>query len=100
MGREFLSSLPIKSLEPTKRDNMKIMAVITTILLLIFATTWPVLAFHYWSSEQYISMLERIQKYDAERADYFFNGANKRGLLDICKDASGKVDVLWKEDCK
>jgi len=32
--------------------------------------------------------------------DYLFNGANSRGLLDICKDANGEMNVIFKEDCQ
>lgn len=31
---------------------------------------------------------------------YFFDGANKRGLLDICANKDGKNGVWFKEDCK
>jgi len=39
-------------------------------------------------------------QFQKDRYDYYFNGANKRGLLDICKNADGELTVLFKEDCK
>ena len=39
--------------------------------------------------------------YDAmkQSQEYYFDGANKRNLLDICKNAEGIEGVWFKEDC-
>jgi len=58
------------------------------------------LLIHYQQSERAITYLSRIQAYERERGDYLFEGANKRGLLDLCEDAAGNLKVLWKDECK
>jgi hypothetical protein len=35
-----------------------------------------------------------------DKYNYYFYGANKHGLLDICDNGDGNVTVLFKEDCK
>lgn len=39
-------------------------------------------------------------KYEKDTYQYYFDGANKRGLLDICHNGDGELKVLFKEDCK
>lgn len=39
-------------------------------------------------------------KSEKDTYQYYFDGANKRGLLDICHNGDGDLKVLFKEDCK
>lgn len=70
-----------------------ILFVLWTVAPFAFAINW-------WSDSSYIEMLERVQRHDHQQAEYWFKGANERGLVDICRDANGEVKVLWKEDCR
>lgn len=42
----------------------------------------------------------RNYKYQKDQYVYYFDGANERGLLDICPDNTGGVSVRFKEDCR
>lgn len=41
-----------------------------------------------------------LSRYYKDRYWYFFNGANRRHLLELCRGLDGEVDVRFKEDCR
>lgn len=57
------------------------------------------LAIHAWQASGYIRTLERLEEYHRAQHNYFFDGANKRGLLDICSDAAGDVGIRFADEC-
>lgn len=70
------------------------------IAILIPAVILSPTVFVSWVSGSHIDFWYENSKFHKARADYLFDAANKRGLLDICKGADGKVAVLFKEDCR
>lgn len=68
--------------------------------LIIAGASYPLLMYHANSMKGYFNQMADLAEYHEKKGDYFFDGANSRGLLDICRSADGqKVEVLFKEDC-
>lgn len=53
-----------------------------------------------WESNKHIDFWHSNYVYHKARNDYLFDGANARGLLDICIGPEGKIGVFFKEDCR
>lgn len=52
-----------------------------------------------WEANKYIDFWHSNYVYHKARNDYLFDGANERGLLDICIGPGGRAGVFFKEDC-
>lgn len=66
----------------------------------VSAAFLPILWLNYHGDQEYISTLEKMEKYQRTQADYWFNGANDRGLVDICKFEDGEIRVIFKDECE
>lgn len=56
-------------------------------------------AIAYWSASGYIGMLERTETFYKGKFDYYFDGANKRGYIELCRDSAGDLDVRYVDEC-
>lgn len=53
-----------------------------------------------WQAKKKIDFWYANYAYHKARNDYLFDGANARGLLDICVGPEGKPGVFFKEECR
>lgn len=53
-----------------------------------------------WELNHQAEFWRENYEFHKNKYDYYFDGANTRGLLDICPNEDGKPDVRFKEDCK
>lgn len=51
------------------------------------------------STRGYIGTLERMMVHYRGEFNYYFDGANKRGYIELCKLADGKIDVVYTDEC-
>ena len=56
-------------------------------------------AITHWSSSGYINTLERMTQHYKGKFEYYFDGANKRDYIELCRDAAGEIDVLFRDEC-
>lgn len=59
----------------------------------------PATIFIAYDARENAAALERLVDYHQPKHEYFFQGANTRGLLDIC-EREGSVGIYFKEDCE
>lgn len=65
-------------------------------LLLILLILVSLMGYHnFRESMRWFDAYNEMQK----SQKYYFNGANERHLLDLCKNAEGIEGVWYKEDC-
>ena len=76
--------------------------LITAIFIgVLVPTVWlaPAALVH-WQLSGHIEFWHDLYRFEKGRYQYYFEGANKRGLLDICQDETARPAVRFKEDCK
>lgn len=78
------------------REVLKATAVALGIALVWFGPTGFVL----WESRNQIEFWHGLYEYHKKRDNYLFDGANNRGLLDICVGPAGDEGIFFKEDCR
>lgn len=52
-----------------------------------------------WKMGDEVKFWHDNYQYHKSRNEYLFDGANARGLLDICVGPEGRAGVFYKEDC-
>ncbi len=57
-------------------------------------------AISYASTSSYIGLLERQSEFYKTKFEYYFDGANQRRFIELCRGADGEIDVLFKDECR
>lgn len=76
----------------TKGDLHK--SYVLMILITFLASTW----FGQYTMRGVVDFLANRADFYHEKFDYFFDGANHRGYLDLC-NVNGQPDVVYRDEC-
>lgn len=56
-------------------------------------------AFTHFVDSRTINIAMDLADYNKTRGDYYFNGANTRGYLELCYNENHELEVLYKDEC-
>jgi hypothetical protein len=80
--------------------NTKTVAASIAVAILVPAIWLAPAALVAWFMKDQVDFWYANYQFNKDKYDYYFEGANSRGLLDTCPVVDGLPSVRFKEDCK